>query len=346
MSVYWGDTVTNPEWVLSQMTQLNPGALWMFSPDFTELLFVTDGYEEIWGRSVEALQADPTTFLDGIHPDDRAEVQAEMEALANEQPSELEYRVIPPDSDAQQRHVWVKGRPVYQDGEFVAIAGFVRDITARKRAKQTLQYRNDQLEQLNRFLSHDLRNHLQIGQGSLQAAREDSDNEYLEQAANALDRIADLTEDVSTLIRPDTLEPTRVSVAALADDSWEGVRTGESELVVDTEQSLRADEGLLQRFLENLFQNAIAHNGPPVTVWVGSPADEPGFYVADDGAGISADAKTEIFETGYSTGASGSGLGLAIVQMVATAHGWDIDVTESKTGGARFEVTNVETLPD
>jgi len=78
-----------------------------------------------------------------------------------------------------------------------------------------------------------------------------------------------------------------------------------------------------------------------VTITVGPLAN--GFYVADDGDGIPESERDRIFEAGYSTNDRGTGLGLAIVHDVIEAHGWDIAVVESDTGGARFEVTGVET---
>jgi signal transduction histidine kinase len=44
----------------------------------------------------------------------------------------------------------------------------------------------------------------------------------------------------------------------------------------------------------------------------------------------------------YSTAADGTGLGLNIVSEVVDDHGWRVRVTESATGGARFEITGVE----
>ena len=34
----------------------------------------------------------------------------------------------------------------------------------------------------------------------------------------------------------------------------------------------------------------------------------------------------------------GRGFGLAIVRTIIEAHGWEIEVTESSSGGARFEI--------
>ncbi len=62
-----------------------------------------------------------------------------------------------------------------------------------------------------------------------------------------------------------------------------------------------------------------------------------GFYIADDGLGIPADERDQIFKPGYSSGV-GTGFGLQIVEQVVDAHGWRITVAESETGGTRFEI--------
>jgi signal transduction histidine kinase len=74
-----------------------------------------------------------------------------------------------------------------------------------------------------------------------------------------------------------------------------------------------------------------------VTVTVGDLADDAGFFVADDGPGIPPDERETVFEAGHSTAPDGTGFGLAIVDGIADAHGWTVRVTDSATGGARFE---------
>jgi PAS domain S-box-containing protein len=77
----------------------------------------------------------------------------------------------------------------------------------------------------------------------------------------------------------------------------------------------------------------------PPTVTVGDV--DGGFFVADDGRGIDADAG-DVFTPGYSTNRGGTGLGLAIVRRVAEDHGWEVTLTDGEGGGARFEFTGVE----
>ncbi len=81
---------------------------------------------------------------------------------------------------------------------------------------------------------------------------------------------------------------------------------------------------------------------PAVTVTVGDL--DTGFYIADDGPGVAPDRRGTVFEAGTTTANNGTGLGLAIVTEIADGHGWSVDVTESKHGGARFEITNVDRI--
>jgi signal transduction histidine kinase len=92
--------------------------------------------------------------------------------------------------------------------------------------------------------------------------------------------------------------------------------------------------------------------GPPSADGRGTPDDDPavtvevraldgdGFYVADDGTGIPPADRQQVFVRGHA-GADGTGMGLSIVGSVAAAHGWDVSLVESESGGARFEFRDV-----
>ena len=82
--------------------------------------------------------------------------------------------------------------------------------------------------------------------------------------------------------------------------------------------------------------------GGAVAISVGALDDRRGFYVEDDGPGIPAEEREDVFEAGYSSARDGTGFGLSIVEQVAEAHGWNVRVTEVTEGGARFEFTGVE----
>lgn len=327
--------------MLYQFAETDPDILWMFSPDWSELQFGDEAYEKVWGRSLADLKDDPRDFLNGIHVDDRDRVRKAMEALSNETAVELECRVTPVRGQ-DQREVWFEGKPVYDENdEFVAIAGYVRDITDRKQHKRQLEHANERLETFNSFLSHDLKNQLQIAKGHLEIVQENCTSDSLDRVEETLARMREMTTEVLELPRLgfDTIERDAISLRRIAEDVWDSVEQEEAELRLEDDLTVHVDEGLFRNVLENLFRNAVRHNDPPVTVRLGPLSDGQGFYVQDDGDGIPASEQEDVFEFGYSTG--GSGIGLALVHEIVDIHDGTILVDEATSGGARFEIADV-----
>ncbi len=227
------------------------------------------------------------------------------------------------------------------------MAKWVSYETEREQSRETLERQNDRLQEFTSVVSHDLRNPLNVAQGSLELARE-GDDSGLEACEEALERMERLIEDLLSLAEQGAttadLEP--VALGDLATKAWSMVDTGEAALAFDGAGRIRADPERLQQLLENLFRNAIDHGVPDggtsadLTVTVGDC--EGGFYVADTGRGIPAEERDEVFDVGFTTAQAGTGFGLGIVKRVADAHGWDLAVTDSETDGARFEVTGVD----
>ena len=211
----------------------------------------------------------------------------------------------------------------------------------RRRAEQRLRARNRRLEEFRSVLSHDLRNPVTVAKGYVEVVREDGDLGALDRIDEALDRMDTIINDVSDIATIDDGAPDSepLEVAAVAGDAWGMVPTDDVTLRVTAEGAVEADESRLQRLFENLFSNAITHNETPVAVEVGDLED--GFYVADDGAGIDAEHRERVFESGHTTD-DGTGLGLAIVAEIAESHGWSYALTESETGGVRFELRGVD----
>ena len=152
-----------------------------------------------------------------------------------------------------------------------------------------------------------------------------------------------MIEDLLTLSRSgkpvEDVEP--VSLKETAEDCWRNVETTDATLIINTSMQIKSNPNRLQQVLENLVRNSVEHGEDEVTVTV-DRLDDAGFYVADDGSGIPEDDREDVFESGYSTSEEGAGLGLSIVEGIVEAHDWDIDLTESRDGGARFEITGVD----
>jgi len=214
------------------------------------------------------------------------------------------------------------------------------DITDREQYRADLERQNERLEQFANTVSHDLRNPLSVAAGRLELVQEEVDNENLDRIADAHARMEELIAEILTLARQGEPigETETVQVAALARGCWEIVDTTDATLQIEDEMTVTADRDRLQQLLENLLRNAIQHGGDAVAIRLGPLGERSGFYVEDDGDGIAATERDQIFESGYSTATDGTGFGLAIVAEIVEAHGWTIGITESDTGGARFEI--------
>jgi signal transduction histidine kinase len=224
------------------------------------------------------------------------------------------------------------------------------DVTNRERYREELERQNERLDRFASLVSHDLRNPLNVATGRFELLCEQvegtAENDNAVAVERALTRIDDLIAQILSLARDG--EPVErwdaVLLSSAGRESWEMVETNSVELHFDDDLTFKADPARLQRLFENLFRNALDHGGPDVTLRVGALSDRPGFHVADNGPGIPEDNRESVFEPGYTTREEGTGFGLAIVAEMVAAHGWEIQVTESDTGGARFEILGVETI--
>lgn len=228
------------------------------------------------------------------------------------------------------------------------LARSLRYAVERYRQEEELRRQNQRLERFASMVSHDLRSPLNVALNRTILAEENCESDHLDSALRALNRMQTIVEDLLVLAfhGERVNETERVRLSEVADRSWKMMDRERAELRVENDATFRASTDRLQELLENLFRNAIDHSSDSVTIHVGTIEDPPGFYVSDNGPGISEEMQELVFEFGYSTAEQGTGIGLAIVQEIASAHGWSCNMTESKDGGTRFEITNVEDMTE
>ncbi|MEZ3145384.1 ATP-binding protein [Halobaculum sp. MBLA0143] len=220
----------------------------------------------------------------------------------------------------------------------------VRDVTERREREAKLRARAERLTEFSRLLAHDLRNPLAVARANAEFVEMEPENseERLRALSNSLDRIDELISDALGYARAgdsvSQAELENLSLSRVASMAWDTVETGEASSSLESGGSFEAVESQLRQVLENLFRNAVEHADEPPTVWVGELPDEAGFYVEDSGPGIAPANRDRVFEVGYSTNDHGTGYGLPGVERIAVEHGWEIDVTDGRTGGARFEI--------
>jgi PAS domain S-box-containing protein len=118
---------------------------WMTDLAKQQMLYVSSGYEKIWGRSCESLYASPQSWLDAVHPEDRARVRSATLGKQTAGTYDEQYRILRPDGTIR----WISDRafPI-RDSSGIAyrIVGLAGDITDQMRIQQLLRASEERLE--------------------------------------------------------------------------------------------------------------------------------------------------------------------------------------------------------
>jgi len=315
--------------------------------------FETESFVDVNPRACELLGYSREELLsmdpESIHPDDIDRVREEFISQVRTEGTGFTDDLTCLTKDGDEVPTEVSGAALEPadggDAEPKRMIAMLRDVSERVRNRRQLEERVERLDRFAGIVSHDLQNPLSIIQGHAELARETGDAEHFDAVEDAADRMEEMLSELLELTREGDLihERTEVDLAAIARTVWADCDTASAALEVESSTALRADRDRLHELFVNLFENARDHGGPSVTVRVGTldGSERSGFYVADDGAGVSADDRDEVFEWGHTTTGDGTGFGLAIVAEIAEAHGWEIGVRESASGGARFEITGI-----
>ena len=205
-------------------------------------------------------------------------------------------------------------------------------------------------------VSHDLRTPLASIKASVSSLRqtdvhwtEEDEADLLaniEQNADRLDALVGNLLDMSRL-QTGSLAPflRAIAVDEVAPVALRGLDGGDALRIVvpDDLPLVRADPGLLERVLANLFSNALRHSPPdsPPALLAREDGDRVLLEVVDHGSGVPGDLKEQIFEPflRLEERSPGVGLGLAVAKGFAEAMGGTIAAVDTKGGGLTMRVT-------
>jgi signal transduction histidine kinase len=207
--------------------------------------------------------------------------------------------------------------------------------------------------------SHELRTPLTTRQTNLELlqaslAGTGDERQAVDSALGSSRRMSRLVSDLLLLARADAgrrAARTEVDLSGIVSDALDEVESisGDHPISSELSEDLRVEGNPdeLQRLARNLLENAVRHAPPSTRIELALSRDggEAVLVVGDEGPGIPAELREQVFdrfvrgEAGPAdTSGGGSGLGLAIVRAVAESHGGAVRVTDSSSGGARFEV--------
>jgi signal transduction histidine kinase len=232
----------------------------------------------------------------------------------------------------------------------------LRSLDAARAERETA------LQQQREFVadaSHELRTpltsvlaNLELLQASLGGADQAEDREVVDSALRSSRRMSRLVSDLLLLARADAgrlAAHHRIDLAEVAGDAAAEAAAlmGSRHFVIDNDRPLEVEGSgdELHRMILNLLDNAARHtpDGATISLRLSQQGDDAVVEVADDGPGIPAAMRTQVFDRfvrgegpADTARGTGTGLGLAIVSAVATSHDGSVEVTDSPSGGALF----------
>lgn len=315
---------------------------WMTDVGKDQMIYVSPGYEGIWGRTRESLSAEPHSWMGAVHPDDRERVR--QAALTKQAAGEYdeEYRIVRPTGSVR----WVRDRayPVRdKDGRVYRIVGIAEDVTERKRLEEEIL---DISDRERRRIGQDIHDGLcQHLAGTAFAAK------ALEQTLATSDspRVADVRE-IARLINEAITEARHIAQGlSPVELEPQGLMRALEQLAVSVSnmfdvnctfscrQAIRLRDNAvavhLYRIAQEAVNNAVKH-GRSKHIWVAltAVAGRVNLTVEDDGVGIG-----EVRE-------QGRGMGLQIMAHRAKMMSGLLEV-QRQEGSGTIVTCSVEDTP-
>jgi signal transduction histidine kinase len=204
-------------------------------------------------------------------------------------------------------------------------------------------------------LAHETRNPLNIIRGiaqmiSKQPAAASEIQQKSREIINEADKVAAQLNEFINYSRPREVRRSILALGSLINDVVRTLNYDLEEKGIRLEMlgeplTIEADEQMLRQALFNLLLNAIQaveRNGEIQIVAQRQSASEGFLEVRDNGPGVPADRRSEIFKPYFTTQKTGTGLGLAIVQQIVLAHGWEIECASNQPKGAVFRIAHLK----
>ncbi|MEX2382567.1 MAG: PAS domain S-box protein [Opitutales bacterium] len=339
-----------------------------YDPVNNRLIYANAAFEKIWGRSIEEVYANPPSYLDAVHPDQKSAAKSAFERQLAGEETNVEFRVVRPDGSF--RWVHEHAVPVLDSkGRVERIVGTMRDITDRKSFEQQFlrAQRMESIGTLAGGIAHDLNNALApilMSVGLLKLDETDSERlKLLTHIENSAKHGAGLVKQVLSFARGVEGNPVQVNLRDLVGEVYEIIRDTfpkNIELRTTTSAdlwSVNADVTQLNQVLVNLCVNArdSMPEGGHLTIKMRNvvldkalvplnPGARPGNHVSieveDTGSGIPDEIRERIFDPFFTTKeqGKGTGLGLTTVMSIVKSHNGFVDVQSELGRGTRFTV--------
>ncbi len=341
--------------------------------------FVSEGCRELLGVEPEDLTASRIpSYNELIHPEDRERVWNEVRsAIARQSGFTLEYRVE--HADSQWRSVLEQGRAVLDNqGQVVALEGYITDITQRVDAERERRALEHQLRWAQKMeaigtlaggIAHDFNNVLAAILGSAELIKMDMapdhpSREFLDQIFVAGRRAREVVQQILTFSQRRESERSVIQLQPVVKECVKLLRSTIPAMVdischVDPDCSpVLADPTQIHQVIMNLCTNAwqaLPENSGYIKVNLEMceideivAASHPNLHIGpavrlsicDNGCGMDQATLERIFEPFFTTKSvgEGSGLGLSVIHGIVKNHQGVITVESQPGKGTVFHV--------
>ncbi len=332
------------------------------------LLYLSPGYERIWGGTRDGIYERPETWAETIHPEDRERMDQAIRARATTDQFDEIYRIIRPDGHVR----WIRDRafPVKDAaGHVTRIVGVAEDITEHRQLEEQL-LRTQRMEAIGTLaggVAHDLNNILAPTLMAADLIRHKMTDPHglqlVDMIEQSMRRGAGIIRQMLLFSRGVGGQRTSVQLRHLVQEIETLIRETfprDITLCLEIDKDLRpvvADATQLHQVLINLCVNArdAMAGGGTLTITVGNvmlgpeavkphSQSRPGWHVllavTDSGCGIPQGIQDRIFEPFFTTKevGKGTGLGLSSVLGIVRSHGGFVAVQSAPGCGATFNV--------
>jgi len=200
------------------------------------------------------------------------------------------------------------------------------------------------------LLTHDLMNKVRLMKGSSHILKYQCDlpsraEKRLEKMERIIDNCIELIENINThreIVKeePGPIDP-RSSLHDVLDSKDDLLVDEGFDITVDFQECSYVVGGpLIEKVYSNILENVVKHSSGDKII-ISSERTDDGLLVsiADNGKGIPEWIRKKIFEKGFTTeGEGGTGLGLFLVKKMMKVYEGKVDLKESESGGARFDL--------
>jgi PAS domain S-box-containing protein len=343
---------------------------WMTDVAQSRLLYISPGYQRIWGRSPDDLYQSLESWIVTIHPEDRERVRRQWREDQVAGAYNVEYRIVRPDNSV--RWIQDKAYPVRDaSGACTRIVGVASDITEQRQLEAQVRQaqKMDAIGTLAGGIAHDFNNILGAILGFTELARfrlgeNSAVRTELEGVLEGARRASGLVGQILAFSRRQDPRRVPVQLSQVVAESLRLLRaTIPAGIEFDVQlppdlPPIHADPDQIHQVIMNLGTNAYqaigrqngrisvaaetTHTGPLSSLALTGIRPGPYIHISftDTGCGIPREVLDRVFEPFFTTKplGEGTGLGLSVVHGIMKAHDGAITVYSQPGRGTTFHL--------